>query len=276
MENNENIVIEKVTENVDGITTEESIPQGNEPEKVYTEEEFQEKLREGIKNGINEVMPGKIARNRARIEKQMNSEVGSLLNVLRAGSGMENASVKELAEAYSGFYEGNGVKIPQETNYSSQDIEILAQAEATDIINAGEDEVIEELERLSKLGVKDMTARDKAVFLNLNNYVKSTETSRELSKIGVPESVYNSQEYKDFASKFAGSNTSPKEIYEIYAKTQPKKEIQTMGSMTNSTSKDNGVKDFYTRDEASKFTVEDFNKNPALYEAVVKSMQKWK
>ena len=30
-----------------------------------------------------------------------------------------------------------------------------------------------------------------------------------------------------------------------------------------------------TREEALKFTVEDFNKNPELFKAVEKSMRKW-
>jgi hypothetical protein len=49
-----------------------------------------------------------------------------------------------------------------------------------------------------------------------------------------------------------------------------------MGSMKNSVSTDNGVKDFYSRDEALKFTQKDFDKNPALFDAVRKSMYKWK
>ena len=64
-------------------------------------------------------------------------------------------------------------------------------------------------------------------------------------------------------------------IYEIYTKTQPKKDIKTMGSMKNSTSDEGTVKDFYTRDEALKFTKKDFDKNPALFKAVQASMQKW-
>jgi hypothetical protein len=48
-----------------------------------------------------------------------------------------------------------------------------------------------------------------------------------------------------------------------------------MGSMTNKTSEDGTVKDFYTRDEALQFTKKDFDKNPALFKAVEKSMLKW-
>ena len=48
-----------------------------------------------------------------------------------------------------------------------------------------------------------------------------------------------------------------------------------MGSMKNSTSDDGTVKDFYTRDEALKFTKKDFDRNPALFKAVEQSMLKW-
>ena len=48
-----------------------------------------------------------------------------------------------------------------------------------------------------------------------------------------------------------------------------------MGSLKNTTQKDSGVKDFYTRDEALKFTKEDFDKNPELFKAVEKSMLRW-
>ncbi len=276
MENKENIVVEKITENVDGITTEEIFPAEDGMEKVYTEKEFQAKLQEGIKNGIDEIMPGKIARNKAKIEKQKNREYGELVDILRTGSGMENASVGELTEALKGFYQKHGHQFQTEPKFSAEDIKILATQDANEIISAGYDEVVEEAERLNKIGVNNMSPRDKALFVFLTNHIKETEKVRELTRIGVPESVYNSQEYKDFASKFAGSNTSPKEIYEIYAKTQPKKDIQTMGSMTNSTSKDNDIKDFYTRDEALKFSVEDLRKNPKLEKVIRKSMSMWK
>jgi hypothetical protein len=69
-------------------------------------------------------------------------------------------------------------------------------------------------------------------------------------------------------------NTPIADIYNLYTKTQPKKEVRTMGSMKQQTV-DKGVKDFYSFEEASKFTTEDFDKNPELYNAVKKSMLKW-
>ena len=119
-----------------------------------------------------------------------------------------------------------------------------------------------------------MNAREREVFKTLAEYRKTAEQGKELSKLGVTEEVYGSKEFKDFASKFS-ANTSITEIYEIYNKMQPKKEVRTMGSMRTNTPPDKGVKEFYTRDEALQFTKKDFDNNPELFKAVERSMYKW-
>jgi len=262
MDETKNLAMENIAENVDGTT--EQIPdqaaQNAQPVKTYTEEE------------VNEIVGKRLARNSAKIRKEYDKKYGELESVLKAGTGKED--VQEMTDTFRKFYEGKGIKIPSETSYSSRDIEVLARAEADEIINSGFEEVVEEVDRLARKGAENMSPREKAVFGTLAKYRQDTEMVQELAKIGVGENVYNSKEFKDFASKFS-SNTSMTEIYEIYAKTQPRKEIQTMGSMKNSTSADGTVKDFYTREEALQFTKKDFDKNPALYKAVEQSMLKW-
>ena len=119
-----------------------------------------------------------------------------------------------------------------------------------------------------------MTAREKAVFKILAEHVKNTERSNALAKVGVTEEEYNSPEFKEFQSMFR-EDVPIEKIYQSYRNTKPKKEFKTMGSMKNSASDDTAVKEFYTRDEALKFTKADFDKNPALYKAVEASMLKW-
>lgn len=259
---NENLVTEQVAENVE-ITTEET-------PKTYTEAEFNDRVNEKVK----EVMGSKLARKEAKIRKEYERKYGDLENVLKAGTGKE--SVEEMTDTFADFYEKKGIKInrnkPQE--YAPKDLEILARAEAEDIIGLGFDEVVEEVDRLADIGADNMTAREKAVFKVLAEHRQNTERHNELSKIGVTDEVYNSKEFQDFASKF-NANTPIKDIYDIYHKTQPKKEIKPMGSMTNKASDDGTVKDFYTRDEALQFTKADFDKNPALFKAVEASMLKW-
>ncbi len=276
MNENENLAVE-TAENVDGITTEEVIgAEGQEPveehaeeareqpEKVYTEEEFNRKM--------DEVLSRKIARNNAKIRKEYEKKYGSLETVLKAGTGKND--VGEIADDFRQFYSERGVKIPEEGTYSQRDTEVLARAEADDIIQAGLDDVVEEVDRLAGVGVNNMTPREKLVFKALAEYRKTAERAKELSKLGVSEDVYSGKEFQDFAGKF-NSDTPVKEIYEMYNKLQPRKEVKTMGSMKNTSPKDTGVKEFYTRDEAMKFSRKDFDANPELFKAVEKSMRKW-
>ena len=256
MSENEILVTEQVAENVEQTT--EQTP------KTYTEAEFNAKL--------DEVLGKKLARREAKIRKEYDRKYGQLEEVLKAGTGKDN--VEEVTDTFRQFYAQKGIQIPQKPAYSDSDIAVLARAEAEEIISSGYDEVVEEVDRLTSKGVANMTAREKAVFKTLAEYRRSTERGRELSQIGVTEDVYGSKEFQDFAAKF-NPGTPVKDVYDIYAKTQPKKNIRTMGSMKNSTGEDGTVKDFYTRDEALKFTKKDFDKNPALFKAVEASMLKW-
>lgn len=253
MENNENLVA-NATENVENTTE-----QPQQEVKTYTQEE------------VNDIVGKAKARTRAKIEKENSRKYGELIETLKAGTGKED--VGEITDTFKGFYESKGIKIPPKPNYSARDIETLARADADEIIRSGHDEVVEEVDRLADIGVANMTAREKALFKILAEHRQSTERRNELAQIGVTEDVYNSKEFQDFASMYKES-TPITTIYENYNKTQPKKEFKTMGSMKNTTV-DKGVKDYYSFEEASKFTKEDFDKNPALYNAVQKSMLKW-
>ena len=264
MEFNENLVTEEVTENVEGTTTEETVEQVTEPEKIYTEDDFNKKFDAAVGK--------KLARQEAKLRKEYERKYGKLVNVLKAGTGEE--SIEKMTDTFANFYRGKGIDISEEPTYSKSDIEVLARVDADEIIKAGYEEVVEEADRLNDLGVENMTDREKALFIKLTDHIKNTETGRELSKIGVTEDVYGSDDFKSFASKF-DSKTPITEIYEIYKQTKPKKEIHTMGSIKHNASDKGELKDFYSREEAMKFTVEDFNKNPALFKRVEESMRKW-
>lgn len=251
---NENEILVDQTENVEQTTKETPAV------KTYTQDEV-------------DVIVGKAkARAKAKVEKDYQRKYGNLEDVLRAGTGKE--SVEEMTDTFAEFYRKKGITIPEKPTYSARDIDILARAEANEIINSGYEDVVEEVDRLTAIGAANMTAKEKAIFKALAEHRQSAERGRELSKIGVTEDVYNSQEFQSFAGKF-NPNTPIRDIYDIYAKTQPKKEIKTMGSMKNSNTGDKGVKDFYTVDEARRFTKKDFDENPALFAAVEKSMSKW-
>lgn len=252
MENNENFVNE--TENV-VVTTEEA-------PKTFTQEDVDRMVKEKL----DEVLPSKIARREAKIRKEYESKYGHLENVLRAGTGKE--TVEEMTDTFEEFYTKKGIKINKRPEYSDRDIETLARRDAEDIISGGYEEVVEETERLTKKGVANMTAREKALFKTLAEHRQSTERGRELSKIGVTEEEYNSPEFKNFAGKFSAS-TPIRDIYDIYAKMKPRKEIKTMGSMKQVQS--DGVKDYYSPEEIDRLSMKDLD-DPRVWEAVRRSM----
>ena len=252
MENNENFVTEQVTENVEQTT--EQTP------KTYTQEE------------VDAIVGKRVARTEAKIRKENDRKYGGLMEVLKAGTGKE--SVEEVKDTFQKYYASKGVPMPQKPNYSAKDIAILARAEADEIIRGGFEDVVEETDRLAGIGVANMTAREKEVFKVLAEHRQIAERGRELGKLGVTEDVYSSKEFQDFAGKF-NPDTPITDIYDIYAKTQPKKEVKSMGSMKSSTTQDNGLKDYYSYEEAMKFTKKDFDNNPELYKRVQQSMPKW-
>ena len=255
MEENKTLVTE-VTENVEQPTEETQQP----PAKTYSQEE------------VDAIVGKAKARAKAQIEKKYERKYGNLETVLKAGTGKE--SVEEMTDAFTEFYKGKGIEIRKNPNYSAKDIEVLANASAQEVINDGYDFVVDEVDRLAEIGVANMNDRERAYFNALCKHRTKIEQQNDLAKIGASEDVVNSQEFKDFASKF-NSNTPITEIYGYYSKQQPKKDIKPMGSLSNKTSDEGTVKDFYTRDEALRYTKEDFDKNPALFEAVQKSMLKW-
>lgn len=252
-------------ENIENFGSEQSIEtveQTHEQptEKRYTQEE------------VDAIVKARLARQQAKITKDNDRKYGGLIGVLRAGTGKE--SVEDITDTFSKFYQGKGIQIPAKPAYTEQDLRVLAQADADEIIRSGFEEVVEEVDRLTDIGFDRMTERDKLVFTALATHRQDIERGRELAKLGITEDEYNSQEFKMFAGQF-NPGTPIQDVYALYEKTKPKKNIKPMGSMKHNGTDSGGVKDFYSAEEARKFTKEDFDKNPALFDVVCKSMQKW-
>lgn len=252
----DDVAQQDVAENVEQ-TTEQTPP----PAKKFTQEE----------------VDAIVGRNKARLEKKLRKEYdrkyGDLTDILKAGTGKE--TVEEQTEAFRNYYESKGLEVkkkPQE--YSQRDLETLAKADADEIISGGYEDVVDEVDRLAEIGADNMTPRERAVFRVLAEHRKAAEKAQKLAALGVDKDVYNSAEFVEFQKMFA-SDTPIEKVYETFAKTQPKKETQPMGSMKSTTTDKNTVKDYYSYEEAAKFTRQDFDKNPELFKAVERSMRKW-
>lgn len=230
-------------------------PVKDEPEKIYTEDEFNEKF------------DAKFKRREAKLRREYEKKYSKLENILNAGLG--TSSVEEATSRLNDYYKEQGIEIPDvDPRYSDDDIRILADKDADDIISLGEREIKEEGDRLANLG-KDMTQREKLTLERLTSKMKEIEEMKELSSIGVSKEEVFTDEFKEYEKKL-NPNLSLKEKWEMYLSTKPKKEIKEIGSMKNETK---AKKDFYTMEEISRLTEEDLD-DPEVYEIARKSMLK--
>lgn len=248
-EENENLVEE--TENVEELTTEEEVQEEEQPQQ---EETF-------TKKQVDEMIAKKLSRKEAKLRKEYDRKYGRLENVVKAGLGTNDT--EEAVEQLTKFYTDKGINIPQE-NYSSKDLEVLAEAEANDIISDGYDEIVAEVDRLAAEGDK-MSQREKLVFTKLANERKRIEESKELASIGVTEL---DPEFKEFESKLNPS-LSLKEKYEMYLSTKQKKENNIIGSLKDGATSQK--KEYYTDKEINKLSLDDLD-NDEVWDAVRKSM----
>lgn len=285
MEDNENVVTE-VTENVDELTTEqlvdgsvntieseenqEQVSDGDNSheEKIYTQADIDRMVNEKV----NEILPRKIERAKSKIERQYQEKYGRAEVVLNAG--MQTNSLEEATRKIEQYYEERGLQVPNSQNsYTEHDLDLLAKAEAQEIINYGFDEIVEETDRLAQKGANNMTSRERKVFQMLAEERLKQENLQELAKIGVSSDVLENKEFQNFQAKL-NPNLSLKEKYEMYTKFNPKPKVEPIGSMKSVTTKEDHFKEFYTPEEARKLTSKDLD-DPRIMQAVEKSMQMW-
>lgn len=263
------------TENVEEQTTEEIVEGGEDESVESTDVENTEVVEEPqeptfTKEQVDEMVAKKLARKEAKIRREYEKKYGRAETVLKAG--LQKDNFEDAVTELENYYKEEGVQIPT-YQYSERDTEILAKAEAEEIIDSGYDDLVEEVDRLAGIGVENMSKRDRIIFQRLAEERKKVEEERELKSLGIGKDT-DSNDFKEFSKKLNPS-LSMKDKYEMYLKFKPAPKVETIGSMKNTKEKDSGVKDFYTRDEALKFTKSDFDKNPELYKAVEKSMLKW-
>ena len=251
-------VVDEVLENEveNNETTEEKT--NDDSKKLYTEEEMNQR--------VDELLAKKIARKTNQIEREYRKKYSKLENVLNAGLGTK--TVEDATEQLTEFYTNKGITIPNEPSYSERETEVLANAEANEIISLGYDEIKEETDRLAGIGVDNMSNRDKIIFQKLASERTKMEQEKELASVGIDKTKLEDEEFKDFRKKL-NSDLSLKEQYEMFLKFKPKKEVKKIGSMKQGARAK--VKNYYSPEEIDRLTDEELD-NPAVWEAVRKSM----
>ena len=262
---NEETLQQTETKSTEAQSTDKTDEQLKVEVKTYTEEEVARLVNEKV----NDVLPSKIARAKAKVEKEYREKYGKTEELIKAGSGAN--TLEEATTKLEELYKEKGINLPTEAKLTARQIEVLADAEAEEIIQAGYDEVVEEVERLTRKGTEKMSDLEKKIFIRLAETRKQTETVKELESIGVGADILESKDFKEFKKKL-NPNLSIKESYELYEELKPKEKVEIIGSQTSIPEKT--VKGFYTPEEARALSKKDLD-NPTVYENVRKSMTEW-
>ena len=268
--NNEEIVEnEEIGEFSDDSDTSEE-QEEKKPVKMLTEEEANELAEKIAKQRESR------AYKKAEREKQRELEkYDEIFNTLKVGMGTDN--IDEIRSSLKSFYNEQGLVIPETKRLSEREEKILAEADAKEIIELGEDEINRVANDIYNKPLEKRSLREKVIFEKLGNYVMEEKSKKSLIEKGIDTSILDNNEFKKFASKF-NANTLLSDIYDMYSKiNEPKEKIErpkSTGSV-KTIATTNEVKEFYTPEEVSKFSMKDLD-NPQLMKAVENSMSKWK
>ena len=272
----ENTDAQTVEEDEEGIELTDTTDSNNEDEKTSVKTYTEEDLEKIVNQRINDILPTKIEREKRKMERDYREKLAKFEetdSILKAGLGTKD--ITESNQRMREFYEEQGVKIPSyQSRYSDEDEKALGELEASKVIKLGYAEMQEEANRLADIGTDKMSVRERAMFSKLATELTSQKNRRELAQLGVKEDVLDNENFKQFSKQFT-KEVPIKTIYEMYSKiNQKSKKYEQIGSMKNKKTSSE-VKDYYTPEEASKFTRKDYDKNPKLLEAVEKSMTLW-
>lgn len=264
MEDNKELV-EESTEKVEEQATEELVEGNTEPTET---EEVSEPVKTYTDAEVDEIVKKKLYRQQQKLDREYNKELSKYKRaeeVLNAGLGTTN--IEEATDNLANFYKEKGVVIPEyHEQRSEHEIEVLAKDDAEAIIDSGYEDIVEETDRLAKIGFDNMSKREKIVFQKLASERERIEAEKEIASLGVPKEELESKEFKDFSDKYSG--LSLKQKYELYSQLKPKKNENKMGSMKNGAASQ--IKDYYSEEEISRLTESDLS-NPQVWEAVRRS-----
>lgn len=285
MEENEMLEQTNETENVDTQTTEENVggieltDTSEAANAVEETKEVKKTLRELLKENpeYQEEFNGMVKNRLDRKDREYQKEISKYKdteNVLKSTLGASdiNEANKKLRE----YYESEGVKLPDvyTPGLSSREIEVLAKAEAEDVIEEGYDAMLNEANRLAEKEYKNLNEREKIIFNTLAEKLTEEDNKSKLSKIGAPQDILNDKSFIEFKKQFV-SKTPIEDIYNFYVKTKGSQaKPATMGSMKDTVAQKES-KDFYSPTDVKNLSDDEWSK-PGVWEKALASIKKWK
>ncbi len=264
----ENTEEQTAEEIVDGVELTDTADDIGDTDTEETKEE-QPKGRFYTDDEVNSIVDKRVARKMRKYEKQM-AEYEDTENVLK--SALEVDNISDANKKLRNYYQEQGYELPEKkSSYSERELNILAKAEADEIIEEGYDSMLEEANRLAKIGYQNLNQKEKIIFMTLGDELDKQNDTRELKKLGANEELLNDSKFIEFRSMF-DKKTPIEKVYGLYKNQEPKPKVELPGSMKNTSVKEE--KEYLTPEEVVALTPEEWEK-PGMWEKVRNSQLKW-
>ena len=262
------------------LTNENEEEQETLKNKVETEE-TSEDVVEDIKSvnmtqeEFDNAMKARLDRQKRSLEKDFAKEMEKYARtrqILSATFGTDD--IEELNQRMIDYYTEEGIEIPEEQpkGLSDEEYEILGTAEAQKIIDLGEEDIVDELNRMKDLGVENLDSKEKYIYKKLYETLEHNKQLDDLKKNGIDASILEDKEFQKYEKKFS-KDIDLVEKVNLYRKLTQTEIPEKIGSMESESNKQE--KDFYTPEEVVGLSPSEWKK-PGEWEKVMASQKKWK
>lgn len=275
-ENEEKENIEDVQ--VGASENDEQIQETTQEVESPTQEDIEKQIEEKANKLFEEKVEERLKRDRINREREQSKEISKLKqlqNVIMTGLGVEN--LDEAISKSSEFYKNQGINIPeykQNLSYSERDEQILAYADAKEIIECGMQEMEKEANRIASIPSNKRTTRENTIFNELCKELVNRKDIEKLKSKGYDTEMLKDKNFIDFRQQFT-INTPVEKIVDIYKQVNNfKVEKPKSPGSAKSTTTVKQIKDYYSPEDFDKLTDEELN-NPKIMEVVDKSRLQW-
>lgn len=260
----EELVPSSETENVETETTEE-IQEGIElTDTTEAEEEQQAEEKEEVKKTLKQILnedPEYQSQFESMMLRRLNQQDRQHQKELAKYKDVENVLRKTLNIAEDAevdtelrkYYENEGITLPERytPGLSKKEIEALANIDVSEFEDEGHEAMVNEANRLAKIGYQNLNDRERIVFTSLAEKLTQEKEQNELLKLSASKDLLNDKSFAEFRNKFA-NNTPIEFVYNLYTKSQTKPKFETAGSMKNI--KTDNKKTIFSDDDILKMT----------------------
>lgn len=251
----------------------------NTTDEVETNaEDIERQIEERANKKAEKIVETRLIRDRIKRERENASQMAKyheLENIMKTA--LEADNLDDVITKSKSFYKEQGINIPETINNSSlskRDEEVLAQADAKEIISLGKAEMEYEANRIANIPESERSIREQTIFNEVCRELVNLNDIDALKEKGYDTEVLENKDFLSFREQF-NLNTPVSKIYEMYQSIKGTKPVQPKSPGSAKTNNSNNeIKDYYTPEEVRKFTEEDLD-NPKLMEAIDRSMLLW-